>query len=168
MFWNDLVQWKCNNFFKTKSSLKCCHFFGLLHLFKKSLWASKSSPYGEELSNLVTLLRRHKAKYIGVNNQKRRRKKFFLFMIMADIFTTGLVFFEDKLCYFRFTFLIFCNLSYWPDLSYFRRQVKLKKTGKISKVANLLMLDLNFRISHQLVMLATISCSFVLFTFTEV
>ncbi len=35
MFWSCLFRWKCNKFALTKSSLKCCHYFGLLHLSKK-------------------------------------------------------------------------------------------------------------------------------------
>ncbi len=49
MFWNCLFRWKCNKFAKVKSSPKCRHFFELLHLFKKSQWASKHSPMVEKL-----------------------------------------------------------------------------------------------------------------------
>ncbi len=41
---------KCNKFAQTKSSPKSCHYFGLLHLFKKSYWASKSSPIGKKIA----------------------------------------------------------------------------------------------------------------------
>ncbi len=57
MFWNCLFRWKCNKFAEIKSSPKNCHYFGLLHLFKKSQWASKSNPTGKKLPNLVTLIK---------------------------------------------------------------------------------------------------------------
>jgi len=37
MFWKCLFRWKCNRFAQTKNSPKCCYYFGLLHLFKKSI-----------------------------------------------------------------------------------------------------------------------------------
>jgi hypothetical protein len=38
------------------SSPKCCHFFWLLHLYKKSICASKHGPVGKKLANQVTLI----------------------------------------------------------------------------------------------------------------
>jgi hypothetical protein len=38
-----------------KSSPKCCNFFGLLNLFKRSQMTSKSCPIGKKFPNLVTL-----------------------------------------------------------------------------------------------------------------
>ncbi len=63
MFWNCLFRWKCIKFATAKSSPKCYHFLGLLHLFKKSR-ASKSSPIGEKSPNLVTLLTKEEKKVI--------------------------------------------------------------------------------------------------------
>jgi hypothetical protein len=37
MHWNCLPRWNCCKFAKVKSGPKCCHFFGLLDLFKKIL-----------------------------------------------------------------------------------------------------------------------------------
>jgi hypothetical protein len=54
VLWNCLFRSKCYKFALAKSSPKCCHFFGLFYLFKKSLWVSKSSQIGKEI-NLVTL-----------------------------------------------------------------------------------------------------------------
>jgi len=34
----------------------CCHFFWLLHLYKKSIYPSKHGPVGKKLANQVTLI----------------------------------------------------------------------------------------------------------------
>ncbi len=66
--------------------------FGLIHLFKKSQWASKSSPIGKKLPNLVTLLptvdNRQKCfiefgsdDNFVLQSKKRKTEAYFLFVL---------------------------------------------------------------------------------------
>ncbi len=74
MFLNFLFGWKCNKFALTKSSQKCHHYFGLLHRFKKSYRASKSSPIGKKSPDLVTLLRTNTATSLNRSIHELLRK----------------------------------------------------------------------------------------------
>jgi len=56
MFWHAYLGEIAIDLLKHQNDIKCPHYFGLLHRFKKSQWTSKSSPIGKKLPNLLTLI----------------------------------------------------------------------------------------------------------------
>ncbi len=78
MFWNYWFTLKCKKFADAKSGPKCLHFFGLLHLFKKSQCAYNSSPTGKKSPNIVTQCQEISSQ-MCIPNKVTKTKAFLMF-----------------------------------------------------------------------------------------